>query len=66
MMWKLYRGLKDAPEFNENQDESKASPTEEQKKIVLLSIQMHIDSDKTDSDPETKNKPSQSIPKLYI
>ena len=35
MMWKLYRGLKDAPEFNENKDESKASPTEEQKDHTL-------------------------------
>ena len=65
MMWKLYRGLKDAPEFNENQDESKASPTEEQKDSTSIHSN-HIDSDKTDSDPETKNKPSQSIPKLYI
>ena len=65
MMWKLYRGLKDAPEFNENKDESKASPTEEQKDHTSIHSK-HIDSDKTDSDPETKNKPSQSIPKLYI
>ena len=33
---------------------------------VLLSHSKHIDSEKTDSDPETKNKPSQSKPKLYI
>jgi len=65
MMWKLYRGLKDAPEFNKNKDDSKASPTEEQKDRTSIHSK-HIDSDKTDSDPETKNKPSQSIPKLYI
>ena len=65
MMWKLYRGLKDAPEFNKNKDDSKASPTEEQKDHTSIHSK-HIDSDKTDSDPETKNKPSQSIPKLYI
>ena len=63
MMWKLYRGLKDAPEFNKNKDDSKASPTEEQKDHTSIHSK-HIDSDKTDS--ETKNKPSQSIPKLYI
>lgn len=63
MMWKLYRGLKDAPELNKNKDDSKASPTEEQKDHTSIHSK-HIDSDKTDS--ETKNKPSQSIPKLYI
>ena len=40
-------------------------PTEEQKDHTSIHSK-HIDSDKTDSDPETKNKPSQSIPKLYI
>ena len=65
MMWKLYRGLKDAPEFNGNQDKSKAPSTEE-KKESTSSHSNHLDSKKTDSDPETKNKPSQSKPKLYI
>ena len=41
-------------------------PRQKSRRISTSIHSKHIDSDKTDSDPETKNKPSQSIPKLYI
>ena len=35
MMWKLYRGLKDAPEFNENQEQSSIPRQKNRWKILL-------------------------------
>jgi YqfQ-like protein len=60
MMWKLYRGLKDAPEFNENQDESNVEPSDEQ----LEEHSFHTDD--IDLSDASKNKTSPSKPKLYI
>ena len=54
MMWKLYRGLKDAPEFNENQDNLSVTLSEEQKEIAYFYPCKSSDSNKTDSDPEIK------------
>lgn len=65
MMWKLYRGLKDAPEFKGEHDESKTTPTEDKKKRTSIHSKQ-IDADKTDSDPEANNKSTLSRPKLYI
>jgi YqfQ-like protein len=60
MMWKLYRGLKDAPEFNENQDESNVEPSEEQ----VENSSFHPDD--IDFSETSEYKTSPSNPKLYI
>jgi hypothetical protein len=60
MMWKLYRGLKDAPEFNENQEQSSVDPSEEQTEDSTF----HTDD--IDFSDASKNKTSPSKPKLYI
>lgn len=61
MMWKLYRGLKDAPELNEKKEESDSStPVEETN---------HEQTSKIPSDTEEINSrqtTSPSKPKLYI
>ena len=61
MMWKLYRGLKDAPEFNENQEQSSVAPSEEQ----MEDNSFHPD-DIDFSETIQKYKTSPSKPKLYI
>jgi hypothetical protein len=60
MMWKLYRGLKDAPEFNENQEQSSIDPSEEQ----MEDSTFHPDD--IDFSQTSENKTSPSKPKLYI
>ena len=60
MMWKLYRGLKGAPEFNENQEQSSVDSSEEQ--IDNTSFQK----DDIDFKETSENKTSPSKPKLYI
>ncbi len=63
MMWKLYRGLKDAPEFNGKQDESSASSQEEQSNTGLTESS---DSVSEETVTNSKYQPSPSKPKLYI
>ena len=60
MMWKLYRGLKDAPELKENQDTSSVASTEEQTEKSSLQ------KDDIDYSEDSVNQPSPSKPKLYI
>lgn len=60
MMWKLYRGLKDAPDFNENQEPSSVDPSEEQ----MENNSFH--SDDIDLSKTSEYKTSPSKPKLYI
>jgi hypothetical protein len=68
MIWKLYRGLKDAPEFNKDQEKSNTSSTKEKKEGTSSSHSNQIDSNKTvsDTDSESQNKTPHSRPKLYI
>ncbi|WP_338470272.1 VrrA/YqfQ family protein [Niallia sp. XMNu-256] len=63
MMWKLYRGLKDAPEFNGEQDESSSSKEEEQTNITFSESS---DSVSTESKTTSRYQASPSKPKLYI
>jgi hypothetical protein len=58
MMWKLYRGLKDAPEFSKNKDKDKAS--------VDSSVKQIEEPDDIIESKASINKPSPSRPKLYI
>ncbi|WP_428909151.1 VrrA/YqfQ family protein [Niallia sp. Krafla_26] len=64
MMWKLYRGLKDAPEFSKNQDESSSSSKSEKKDVA--SYESSSSDHEADTVEHTNNQPSPSKPKLYI
>ncbi len=61
MMWKLYRGLKDAPEFNKETVESTAPLQEEQ---IDIDPTESSSSDSTETYPRHQTSPSK--PKLYI
>lgn len=61
MMWKLYRGLKDAPEFNENSDPSNSGSTDD----PLVPSPSNSSGEEAGGSA-AKNKISPSRPKLYI
>ncbi|WP_071395792.1 VrrA/YqfQ family protein [Bacillus tuaregi] len=58
-LWKLYRGFKDAPEFNQTEEESNG----EQKDI---DADMDMDMDIEIESTSAKQEPLPSTPKLYI
>lgn len=62
-MWKLYRGLKDAPEFKK---ESKTSNETENTSEVNKKSNIEVNTKEEHSSSSTNRAPSPSKPKLYV